>query len=145
LIGLSSPGSFTPEQIAAMAPGAIVFALSNPTPEVMPELMPDNVRIVATGRSDYPNQINNALVFPGIFRGALDARASAINSEMKVAAANAIADMVEPNLLHEDYIIPTPLNPAVAPRVAEAVAAAAQSTRVSRREPAELASLQPSS
>jgi malate dehydrogenase (oxaloacetate-decarboxylating) len=107
---------------------AIVFAMANPTPEVMPEDAEPHVRIMATGRSDYPNQINNVLCFPGIFRGALDVRAQQITEDMKMAAARAIAKIVQDVELREDYIIPSVFNRDVAPAVAEAVAAEARST-----------------
>ncbi|MFN3432216.1 MAG: malic enzyme-like NAD(P)-binding protein, partial [Candidatus Sericytochromatia bacterium] len=120
--------------LRAMAPDAIVFALANPTPEVMPEDAAKFVRIVATGRSDYANQINNVLVFPGIFRGALDCRASDINEAMKLAAAHAIADIIPEEELRDDYIIPSVFNRKVAPAVAKAVIQAAYETGVARRE-----------
>jgi len=105
-----------------MAPDAIVFAMANPIPEVMPEAVWDAVAIMATGRSDYPNQINNVLAFPGVFRGALDVRASAINEEMKMAAARAIAQIIPDSELREDYIVPSVFNRDVSPAVAAAVA-----------------------
>jgi malate dehydrogenase (oxaloacetate-decarboxylating) len=114
------------EALARMAPDAMVFAMANPTPEVSPEEAAPYVRIMATGRSDYPNQINNVLAFPGVFRGALDVRASAITDEMRVAAARAIAGIVGDTELREDYIIPSVFNRDVAPAVAEAVAEAAR-------------------
>ena len=120
-VGLSAPGAVSAEGIRTMADGAIVFAMANPTPEVEPETIHDVVAVVATGRSDYPNQINNVLAFPGVFRGALDVRASAITSEMKVAAARAIAS-----------VIPSVFNRDVTPRVAEAVAEAAEHAGVAR-------------
>jgi malate dehydrogenase (oxaloacetate-decarboxylating) len=132
-IGLSGPGAVTREGIASMAEGAIVFAMANPTPEVPPEEIEGLVAVVATGRSDYPNQINNVLAFPGIFRGALDVRASAINEEMKLAAAEAIAAAVKPDELSPEYVIPSVFNREVAPLVAAAVAAAAESSGVARR------------
>jgi len=110
-----------------------VFAMANPVPEVMPEEAAPYVRIMATGRSDYPNQINNVLCFPGIFRGALDCQASDINEEMKLAAAHAIANVIAPNELNEDYIVPGVFNPKVAETVAEAVALAAIKTGVARK------------
>jgi malate dehydrogenase (oxaloacetate-decarboxylating) len=116
-----------------MADSAIVFAMANPTPEVAPEEIEGLAAIVATGRSDYPNQINNVLAFPGIFRGALDVRASTINEEMKLAAAQAIAAVVKPEELGPEYVIPSVFNRDVAPAVAAAVAAAAEATGVSRR------------
>ena len=108
-----------------MADRAIVFAMANPTPEVMPEEIESDVEVIATGRSDYPNQINNVLAFPGVFRGALDVRASEITKEMEVAAAHAIASVVKPDELEADYIVPSVFNREVAPAVAEAVAEAA--------------------
>jgi len=127
-IGLSGARIFPAERLAAMAPDAMVFAMANPNPEVSPEEAAPYARIIATGRSDYPNQINNVLAFPGIFRGALDVRASAITEDMKVAAAEAIAGIVLPQELREEHIIPSPLNRDVAPAVADAVA------RVARRD-----------
>jgi malate dehydrogenase (oxaloacetate-decarboxylating) len=132
-IGLSGPGAVTREGIASMAEGAIVFAMANPTPEVPPEEIEGLAAVVATGRSDYPNQINNVLAFPGIFRGALDVRASAINEEMKLAAAEAVAAAVKPDELSPEYVIPSVFNREVAPLVAAAVAAAAESSGVARR------------
>jgi malate dehydrogenase (oxaloacetate-decarboxylating) len=111
---------------------AIVFALANPTPEVHPEVAARHVAVVATGRTDYPNQINNVLAFPGVFRGALDARATRITEGMKVAAADAIAGVVAESLT-ADAIVPSPLDPRVAPAVAEAVAEAARRDGVARR------------
>ncbi len=135
-IGVSGPRAVTPEAIASMADGAIVFAMSNPTPEVMPEEIEGLAAVVATGRSDYPNQINNVLAFPGLFRGALDVRASTINEEMKLAAAEAIAAVVKPDELGPEYVIPSVFNRDVAPVVAAAVAAAAEETGVARRHQA---------
>ncbi|MFI6761570.1 NADP-dependent malic enzyme [Micromonospora sp. NPDC050417] len=130
LIGVS--GGQIPEQaVAGMAPGGIVFALANPTPEVHPDVAGRHVAVVATGRSDFPNQINNVLAFPGIFRGALDARATRITDNMKVAAADAIAAVVAENLT-ADAIVPSPLDPRVAPAVAEAVLDAARRDGVAR-------------
>jgi malate dehydrogenase (oxaloacetate-decarboxylating) len=133
-VGLSGPGTFTVEMVKKMNRDAIVFAMANPVPEIMPELAAPYVRIMATGRSDYPNQINNVLGFPGVFRGALDCRASVINEEMKRAAAYAIAEVVPPEELNEDYITPTVFNRAVVPAVAKAVVEAAQRTGVARRD-----------
>ena len=133
-VGLSGPGTFTVEMVKKMNRDAIVFAMANPVPEIMPEVAAPYVRIMATGRSDYPNQINNVLGFPGVFRGALDCRASVINEEMKRAAAYAIAEVIPPEELNEDYITPTVFNRAVVPAVAKAVAEAAQRTGVARRE-----------
>ncbi len=120
-LGLSGPRTVTPDQIFSMNPDSMVFALSNPEPEIMPELIMDRIRIVATGRSDYPNQVNNVLCFPGLFRGAFDAAATSISEEMKIVAARAIAETIPDNLLNEDYILPSVFNPEVAERVAEAV------------------------
>ena len=133
LIGLSGPGVVSREGVARMAPGAIVFAMANPTPEVAPEEIQDLAAVIGTGRSDYPNQINNVLAFPGIFRGALDARASEINEEMKLAAARAIADAIAEQELEPDYVIPSVFDRRVAPNVAEAVARAAHESGVARR------------
>jgi len=132
-IGLSGPGAITREGVASMAGDAIVFAMANPTPEVAPEEIEGLAAVVATGRSDYPNQINNVLAFPGIFRGALDVRASAINEEMKLAAAQAIASAVKPDELSSEYVIPSVFNREVAPLVASAVASAAEASGVARR------------
>ncbi|MBE5953483.1 MAG: NAD-dependent malic enzyme [Lachnospiraceae bacterium] len=121
-IGVSAPGVLTAEMVATMATDSIVFAMANPTPEIMPEeAKKGNVRVMATGRSDYPNQINNVLVFPGIFRGALDVRAKAITESMKVAAAKAIAAIVSEDELNEEYIIPGAFDERVAQAVAKAV------------------------
>jgi malate dehydrogenase (oxaloacetate-decarboxylating) len=132
-LGLSGPGTIEAEDLKKMARDPIVFAMANPTPEVMPEEAAPYVRIMATGRSDYPNQINNVLCFPGMFRGALDVRATDINEEMKLAAAHAIASVVQDNELNEDYIIPGVFNPAIADSVAKAVAEAAIRTGVARK------------
>jgi len=132
-IGLSGPGAVSRDAIASMADGAVVFAMANPTPEIPPEEIEGLAAVIATGRSDYPNQINNVLAFPGIFRGALDVRASTINEEMKLAAAEAIAAVVKPDELSPEYVIPSVFNREVAPLVAAAVAAAAESTGVARR------------
>jgi malate dehydrogenase (oxaloacetate-decarboxylating) len=132
-IGLSAPGAVSVEGVRGMAEGAIVFAMANPTPEVPPEEIADLVAVVATGRSDYPNQINNVLAFPGIFRGALDVRASDITEEMKLAAGQAIASVVGKDELGPEYIIPSVFNRDVVPAVAAAVAAAAEAAGVARR------------
>jgi len=132
-IGLSSPGAVTKDGVATMNEGAIVFAMANPTPEVMPEEIEGHARVVATGRSDYPNQINNVLAFPGVFRGALDVRASAITEQMKLAAAEAIAAVVKPDELSDEYVVPSVFNRDVAPAVAAAVSAAAEASGVARR------------
>src|SRR5215208_1478567 len=132
-IGVSQPGAISIEGVARMAERAIVFAMANPTPEVPPEAIEATVEVVATGRSDYPNQINNVLAFPGVFRGALDVRAREINEEMKVAAAHAIAETIADTELAADYIVPSVFNRAVAPAVAAAVARTAEQTGVARR------------
>jgi malate dehydrogenase (oxaloacetate-decarboxylating) len=132
-LGLSGPGAISREAVETMADGAIVFAMANPTPEIAPEEIEGLVAVVATGRSDYPNQINNVLAFPGVFRGALDVRASAINEKMKLAAAHAIAAVVKPEELGPEYIVPSVFNRDVAPAVASAVAAAAERTGAARR------------
>ena len=133
-LGLSGPGTIEASDLARMNKDPIVFAMANPVPEVMPEQAAPYVRIMATGRSDYPNQINNVLCFPGIFRGALDCHATDINEEMKLAAAQAIASVILPSELNEDYIIPGVFNPKVAESVACAVAKVARKTGVARRE-----------
>ena len=132
-IGLSAPKAVSADGIRTMAKDAIVFAMANPVPEVMPEEIHDDVAIVATGRSDYPNQINNVLAFPGVFRGALDVRATTITREMEVAAAHAIASVISKDELGPEYIIPSVFNRDVAPRVAAEVAAAAEASGVARR------------
>jgi malate dehydrogenase (oxaloacetate-decarboxylating) len=124
-IGLSSPGAVSATGISRMAEDAVVFAMANPTPEILPEEIEDMARVIATGRSDYPNQINNVLAFPGIFRGALDARATDITEAMKLAAAQAIAGVIPDDELSADYIVPSVFNADVAPRVGAAVAEAA--------------------
>ena len=134
-IGLSVPGILTVRDLKRMAADRIVFAMANPTPEIQPEEAGRHVRVMATGRSDYPNQINNVLCFPGFFRGLLDSRARTVNDEMKVAAARALAAAVTPGELGEEYIIPSVFNKAVAPAVAEGVARAAHATGVGRRQP----------
>jgi malate dehydrogenase (oxaloacetate-decarboxylating) len=131
-IGLSGPGIIPPEALGKMAKDPIVFAMANPNPEVMPEEAEPYVRIMATGRSDYANQINNVLCFPGIFRGALDAGAPAITEEMKLAAAHGIANVVAEEDLSEDYIIPSVFNREVAPAVAEAVVEEAKRAGLAR-------------
>ncbi len=131
--GLSAPNLLTPADLDTMAKDPIVFAMSNPTPEIMPEDAAGHVAVMATGRSDYPNQINNVLCFPGIFRGALNCRASRINEAMKLAAAHAIADIIGPDELHPDYIIPSVFDRRVAEAVAEKVEEAAYETGVARR------------
>ncbi len=136
-LGLSVPGVLTVEHLESMAEDPIVFAMANPEPEIRPEIAHGRVRIMATGRSDYPNQINNVLCFPGIFRGALDSRSIEISEEMKLAAAEAIADVVPEESLSEEYIIPSVFDERVAPAVAETVAAAARQTGIARRPPPE--------
>jgi malate dehydrogenase (oxaloacetate-decarboxylating) len=133
-IGVSGPGVVRRGEVKRMARDAIVFALANPTPEIMPEDAAPYARIIATGRSDYANQINNVLAFPGMFRGALDARARDINEPMKLAAAKAIAACIEPDELGEEYIVPGVFNKQVARRVARAVEAAAHESGVARRK-----------
>ena len=133
-VGLSGPGALTVPMVKTMNRDAIVFAMANPTPEIMPEDAAPHVRIMATGRSDYPNQINNVLGFPGMFRGVLDCRASTVNDEMKRAAAFAIAEVIPTDELTEDYIIPSVFNKAVVQAVARAVIGAAHKTGVARRE-----------
>ena len=132
-IGTSAPGIVTGEMVSKMNKDAILFACANPTPEIFPEeAMAAGAKVVSTGRSDYPNQINNVLAFPGIFRGVFDVRASDINEEMKLAAAMALADLVSETDLADGRIIPDPLDPRVAPAVAQAVADAARRTGVAR-------------
>ena len=133
-LGLSGPGAVSVEAVRSMARDAIVFAMANPTPEVPPEEIDGYVRVIATGRSDYPNRINNVLAFPGIFRGALDSHARTMNDEMNLAAARAIASVISEDELHEDSIIPSVFNRAVVERVAAAVIEAAQRTGVAQRE-----------
>ena len=132
-IGVSAPGAVTEEMVKSMAEKPILFPMANPVPEIMPDLAKKaGAAVVGTGRSDFPNQINNVLAFPGIFRGALDVRAKDINDEMKVAAAYAIAGLVDEKDLAEDYIIPNPFDKRVAKVVSEAVAKAARDTGVNR-------------
>jgi malate dehydrogenase (oxaloacetate-decarboxylating) len=132
-IGLSVPKMVTGEMVRSMARDPVLFAMANPTPEIMPdEAKAAGARIMATGRSDFPNQINNVLAFPGIFRGALDVRASDINDRMKIAAAYAIAGLVTDKELNPEYIIPAPFDPRVGPAVAKAVAQAARESGVAR-------------
>ena len=132
-IGVSAPGMVTREMVAAMNKDAIIFACANPTPEIFPdEAKAGGAKVISTGRSDYPNQINNVLAFPGIFRGAFDVRASDINEEMKIAAANALAGLISNEELNEDYIIPKAFDPRVGKTVAAAVAKAARETGVAR-------------
>ena len=132
-IGVSGPGLVTEEMVASMNKGAIVLPMANPVPEIMPDLaIKAGAAVVGTGRSDFPNQINNVLAFPGIFRGALDVRASDINEEMKIAAAKAIASLVSDDELNPEYIIPKAFDPRVGKTVAQAVAQAAIDTGVNR-------------
>ena len=132
-IGVSAPGSVTQDMVRSMARDPIIFACANPTPEIFPdEAKAAGARIISTGRSDYPNQINNVLAFPGIFRGAFDVRASDINEAMKVAASHALAELVEPSKLGPDYIIPAAFDPRVGPAVSKAVAEAARKSGVAR-------------
>ena len=130
-IGVSAPGTVTTEMVQTMNRDAIIFACANPTPEIFPEdARKGGARVIATGRSDFPNQINNVLAFPGIFRGAFDVRARDINEEMKMAAAKALSDLIPENELDEDHIIPYAFDPKVGPAVAKAVAEAAVSSGV---------------
>lgn len=132
-IGVSAPGILTEEMVAKMAKDPIVFAMANPVPEIMPDVAKKaGVRVIGTGRSDFPNQINNVLAFPGIFRGALDVRASDINDEMKMAAAQAIADIIKDDELNDEYIIPDAFDKRVAENVAKAVAKAARESGIAR-------------
>jgi len=132
-LGFSRPGMLTGEMVATMAKNAIIFACANPTPEIFPEEAKSaGAKVVSTGRSDYPNQINNVLAFPGLFRGAFDVRASDINEEMKMAAAEALAALISDDELSEDNIIPKPFDKRVAPAVAAAVAEAARKTGAAR-------------
>ena len=140
-IGLSAPGAVSLEAVRAMAPGAIVFAMANPTPEVMPEEIHDVAAVSATGRSDYPNQINNVLAFPGVFRGALDVRARQITPAMELAAAEALAAVVGRDELSADYVVPSVFDRRVAITVAKAVAEAAERSGVARRSRAGVADL----
>src|SRR5690606_31101641 len=132
--GLSAPGVISPDDLRHMAKDPIVFAMANPVPEIMPEDAVGLAAVMATGRSDYPNQINNVLCFPGICRGALNCRASRINEAMKLAAAKAIAEIIAPDELHPDYIIPSVFDRRVAEAVAERVEEAAYESGVARRE-----------
>ena len=132
-IGVSAPGIVTEEMVRSMSPDPIIFPMANPTPEIMPELAKTaGAKVVGSGRSDYPNQINNVLAFPGIFRGALEARASDINEEMKIAAARALAELISPEELSAENIIPAAFDPRVCPAVAKAVAEAARASGVAR-------------
>ena len=132
-IGVSAPGTLTTDMVRTMNRDAVVFACANPTPEIFPEdAKAGGARVVSTGRSDYPNQINNVLAFPGVFRGAFDVRASDINEEMKMAAARALSELIADDELSEDYIIPKAFDKRVGPAVAKAVAEAARATGVAR-------------
>ena len=132
-IGVSAPGALTREMVSTMARDAIIFACANPTPEIFPdEAKAGGAKVVATGRSDFPNQVNNVLAFPGIFRGALDVRASDINDRMKIAAAYALAGLVSDEELCPDYVLPAAFDPRVGPAVAKAVAQAAIDSGVAR-------------
>lgn len=130
VVGVSAPGAITGEMVASMADDAIVFAMANPTPEIFPdEAKAAGARVVGTGRSDFPNQVNNVVAFPGIFKGALEARAERITEPMKLAAARALADLVSDEELSEDFIMPDPFDPRVADAVAAAVRASAEGAR----------------
>ena len=132
-IGVSAPNMVTKEMVESMAKDAVIFACANPVPEIYPdEAKEGGAKVVATGRSDFPNQINNVLAFPGIFRGAFDVRAKDIKDEMKIAAANALADLITDEELSPDYIIPKAFDKRVGPAVAKAVAEAARKTGVAR-------------
>ena len=132
-IGVSAPNLVTAEMVKTMAEEPIIFAMANPTPEIMPDVAKEGgAKVVATGRSDFPNQINNVLAFPGIFRGALDVRATDINEEMKVAAAKAIASLISDEELNPEYVIPSPFDERVGKTVAKEVAQAAIDTGVNR-------------
>ena len=132
-IGVSAPGTVTTEMVKTMNKDAIVFACANPTPEIFPdEAKAGGAAVVSTGRSDFPNQINNVLAFPGVFRGTFDVRASDINEEMKMAAAKALADLISDDELNAEYIIPKAFDKRVGPAVAKAVAEAARKSGVAR-------------
>jgi malate dehydrogenase (oxaloacetate-decarboxylating) len=132
-IGVSVEGALTKEMIETMNENPIIFAMANPVPEIMPEeAKAAGAKVIGTGRSDFPNQVNNVLAFPGIFRGALDVRATHINEKMKMAAVEAIAGLIDESELHPDYVIPAPFDPRIAPAVAAAVAKAAMETGVAR-------------
>ncbi len=132
-IGVSAPGTVTTEMVKTMNKDAIIFACANPTPEIFPEdAKAGGARVISTGRSDFPNQINNVLAFPGVFRGAFDVRAKDINEEMKIAASYALANLISDEELNEEYIIPAPFDPRVKDAVAKAVAQAARDTGVAR-------------
>ena len=132
-IGVSAPGAVTTEMVKTMAKDAVIFACANPTPEIFPEdAKAGGAKVIATGRSDFPNQINNVLAFPGVFRGAFDVRAKDINDEMKIAASEALAGLITDEELSADYIIPKAFDKRVGPAVAKAVAEAARKTGVAR-------------
>ena len=134
-VGVSAAGALTVDMVEKMAEDPIIFAMANPDPEILPDVAKQaGARIIGTGRSDFPNQVNNVLAFPGIFRGALDVWATRINEQMKIAAVEAIASLITEDELHEDYIIPAPFDNRVAPKVAKYVAKAAMDTGVARRE-----------
>ena len=134
-IGVSVGGALTKEMVKKMNTDPIIFAMANPDPEILPDDAKEaGAKIIGTGRSDFPNQVNNVLAFPGIFRGALDVWATRINEKMKMAAVEAIASLITDDELHEDYVIPAPFDPRVAPAVAKSVAKAAMETGVARRE-----------
>jgi malate dehydrogenase (oxaloacetate-decarboxylating) len=132
-LGVSAPNLLKCEDLRAMAPDPIIFALANPVPEIMPEEAAPCARLIATGRSDYPNQINNVLCFPGLFRGLLDCSARKATHEMVIAAGEAIASVIEPGELAEDYIVPSVFDKRVAPAVAKAVCKVAEESGVARR------------
>jgi malate dehydrogenase (oxaloacetate-decarboxylating) len=131
-IGVSGPGLLTPEMVQSMAKDSIVFAMANPIPEIQPELVSKCVAVMATGRSDYPNQINNVLAFPGVFRGALDCRAATITTTMYLQAAHAIASLVNPSELNPEHIIPSVFDTRVASAVAAAVKQAAREEGIAK-------------
>ncbi|MEL7521956.1 MAG: NAD-dependent malic enzyme, partial [Cyanobacteria bacterium J06553_1] len=132
-LGVSAPGVVTPEMVQTMAEQPIVFAMANPIPEIQPELIYERVAVMATGRSDYPNQINNVLAFPGVFRGTLDCRASAITTNMYLEAAKAIASLVDDADLDREHIIPSVFDPRVSTAVAQAVCLAALQDNVAQK------------
>ncbi|HIB35117.1 MAG TPA: NAD-dependent malic enzyme, partial [Dehalococcoidia bacterium] len=133
-IGLAGPNIVSKEMLKQMRPQSIVFALANPIPEIMPELIPSNVKVMATGRSDYPNQVNNSLAFPGIFKGILEVRAKTITDKMKISAAKAISSVIPRRLLSSDFIIPSVFDKNVVKSVSENIAAAAIKEGVSRKK-----------
>jgi len=133
-IGLAGPNIVSPEMLLNMKKNSIVFALANPVPEIMPELIPANITIMATGRSDYPNQVNNSLAFPGIFKGLLDVRAKTISDGMKISAAKAIASVIPKNLLNPDFIIPSVFDKNVVEVVSKNIASQAIEEGISRKQ-----------